>query len=192
MKTCSKCKLPKLESKFSQDKSTPDGLSYRCTQCNRENVRKYYYEHYEESQKKARERHKKTYIPHPRSKKPKQKKPRKIRTPAQKAEYYKTYFKKWRQENPDKHAIRRRIDSHTRRGREVNAEGSYSRSDVEQKFKDQNGLCFYCHIPLEKYEIDHFIPLVRGGSNWPDNIVLACPKCNNRKGKKLYPSEWTP
>ncbi|MBZ5623051.1 MAG: HNH endonuclease [Acidobacteriia bacterium] len=37
--------------------------------------------------------------------------------------------------------------------------------------------------------IDHYIPLSKGGTNFPDNIVLACWPCNNRKRAKL-PSEF--
>jgi 5-methylcytosine-specific restriction endonuclease McrA len=31
-------------------------------------------------------------------------------------------------------------------------------------------------------EIDHRIPLTRGGSNLIDNILPACRRCNRRKG----------
>jgi 5-methylcytosine-specific restriction endonuclease McrA len=33
------------------------------------------------------------------------------------------------------------------------------------------------------------IPLDRGGSNGPENIVIACPECNHSKHNKL-PHEW--
>jgi 5-methylcytosine-specific restriction endonuclease McrA len=36
--------------------------------------------------------------------------------------------------------------------------------------------------------IDYVIPLCRGGSHSEDNMKVACPPCNLRKGSKL-PSE---
>jgi 5-methylcytosine-specific restriction endonuclease McrA len=31
----------------------------------------------------------------------------------------------------------------------------------------------------------------RGGSNWPDNLVLSCQPCNGSKGAKM-PWDWQP
>jgi 5-methylcytosine-specific restriction endonuclease McrA len=33
------------------------------------------------------------------------------------------------------------------------------------------------------------VPIIRGGRNSPDNLVIACQVCNNRKYNKL-PHEW--
>ena len=35
---------------------------------------------------------------------------------------------------------------------------------------------------VEAYHVDHVVPLMRGGSNDPDNICLACKPCNLAKG----------
>lgn len=35
-------------------------------------------------------------------------------------------------------------------------------------------------------QIDHKVPKARGGSNEIDNLVLACPMCNSRKGTIPY------
>lgn len=32
--------------------------------------------------------------------------------------------------------------------------------------------------------IDHIRPLVKGGTNFQDNLVLCCSSCNNRKGER--------
>jgi 5-methylcytosine-specific restriction endonuclease McrA len=42
--------------------------------------------------------------------------------------------------------------------------------------------CSYCGGPFE--EVDHAIPLSRGGSNWPANLRPACKSCNRRKFTK--------
>ena len=50
-----------------------------------------------------------------------------------------------------------------------------------------NHTCQYCGKipPKEELTIDHVIPRSRGGrTNW-ENVVLACIKCNMKKGSKL-------
>lgn len=63
-------------------------------------------------------------------------------------------------------------------------EGVFTAEDMREKFNEQGGKCFYCRTQLESYHIDHKIPLCRGGSNWPSNIVCACESCNLSKGRK--------
>lgn len=56
------------------------------------------------------------------------------------------------------------------------------------KFK-QNSVqeCFYCKksIVFENSNIDHKIPLSKGGSNRRDNLVLSCIECNDKKKNNL-------
>ena len=55
-------------------------------------------------------------------------------------------------------------------------------SDVERLHGAQEGRCAYCGVPLDApYAIDHRQPLGRGGSNWPDNLALACLRCHTQK-----------
>lgn len=96
-------------------------------------------------------------------------------------------MREWVKANPESAAATR----DRRRAREVEAEGSYTREDVRAILKKQGRSCFYCSGPLTKFECDHFIPLSRGGTNWPDNLRLSCPPCNYSKGAKL-PWEWKP
>jgi 5-methylcytosine-specific restriction endonuclease McrA len=51
-----------------------------------------------------------------------------------------------------------------------------------------NHCCAYCgrSRPLE---VEHMIPLSRGGSHAAHNVVPACRECNARKGQKT-PCEW--
>lgn len=66
----------------------------------------------------------------------------------------------------------------------LGAEGSYSAEDVKLILEAQQGLCFYCEVPLSARHEDHFIPLSKGGTNYRWNIVLSCPACNLKKGNK--------
>lgn len=95
-------------------------------------------------------------------------------------------LKRWRKANPEQH----RAQLSKRRARKMNAEGQYNAQDIRDLYEEQQGLCAYCGIRLfDEYHIDHVVPLVRGGSNWPDNLMLACPECNSSKNDKLLP-EW--
>lgn len=70
------------------------------------------------------------------------------------------------------------------------AEGSHTRADVRRQYVMQGGKCFWCDRVLgEAFHIDHLIPISRGGTNGPENIVAACAPCNLSKGAKL-PLEW--
>lgn len=47
--------------------------------------------------------------------------------------------------------------------------------------------CRYCGRYLKQdIELDHVIPVVRGGSTNIANLVTACRPCNRRKGTRLW------
>lgn len=101
-------------------------------------------------------------------------------------EYHKGYQKRYRRENPHKIAVHHS----RRRARFVSAEGSFSGSDITSLFETQGGKCAYCGTSIKNgYHVDHIVPLSRGGSNWPENLCLACPPCNLAKNDKT-PEEW--
>lgn len=50
------------------------------------------------------------------------------------------------------------------------------------------GLCVYCglnEVSRSPLEIDHFVPLSRGGTNQMRNLVASCKRCNAEKGDML-------
>lgn len=94
---------------------------------------------------------------------------------------------KWARDNPEKHKAR----IARRRARMANVEGTHSADDLCMIIEKQSGKCFYCNGALNPCEFDHFIPISRGGTNWPDNIVAACKPCNASKNNKM-PWEWQP
>lgn len=87
----------------------------------------------------------------------------------------------WRDKNPERYRESRRLAAATRRARKKAAPGRFGQTDLDILFIRQLGACFYCRTILEEYHVDHFFPLAKGGSNGPENIVLACPSCNRRK-----------
>lgn len=78
-----------------------------------------------------------------------------------------------------------------RRARKLEAEGSFTTKDMRHQYKAQKGKCWWCSRPIawEEHHNDHLIPLSRGGTNWPNNMVVSCAQCNLSKNNKL-PEEW--
>lgn len=90
----------------------------------------------------------------------------------------------------DAYAETLRAKSNNYRARKLAADGTYTSDDIHLLFKSQKGLCWWCGKKVgKKYHIDHRIPLSRGGTNWPNNLCIACPSCNSRKRDRL-PHEW--
>ena len=53
-------------------------------------------------------------------------------------------------------------------------------------FGQQEGRCAGCRMdfPFKIFEVDHFIPQARGGTDHLDNLQLLCPHCNRIKGDR--------
>ena len=58
----------------------------------------------------------------------------------------------------------------------------------KEKLQLYASVCFYCGSN-KSIQIDHVIPLARGGRHSIGNLVAACAKCNNQK-KARYIMEW--
>lgn len=69
--------------------------------------------------------------------------------------------------------------------------GRINKNDL---FIKQKGKCNICNCKLNikhknrlnDAEIDHIIPLSKGGFNWSINLQLLCRGCNNWKGDRIY------
>ena len=68
------------------------------------------------------------------------------------------------------------------------------RVNVSDSLKKQvadraQGCCEYCKSQIRfspnSFEIDHIIPISRGGVNQLENMALACPQCNGHKSDKI-------
>ena len=87
---------------------------------------------------------------------------------------------RWQRENPEL----RRAQVLRRRGLQAGAVGAdYTTAALlAARVELYGGRCFYCGD--EATTIDHRVPLSRGGSHWPANLVPACRRCNSRKNVK--------
>lgn len=95
--------------------------------------------------------------------------------------------KKWRADNPAKVLENARKSSHTRRARQYKAGGSYTNEQLRDLIEKQKWKCagHACGISLRKSkELDHIVPIARGGSNDIANLQYLCPPCNRKKNAK--------
>jgi len=86
--------------------------------------------------------------------------------------------RKWAEKQPKEYF---RLKSHKRRTLKI---GKITKTIKDTLFKLQKGMCAVCKNKLTKYEIDHIIPLAKGGDHADSNLQLLCPSCNRSKAAK--------
>ena len=61
------------------------------------------------------------------------------------------------------------------------------RRELKNKLHNvQEGRCNLCHdefTGIQHFEMDHIVPVAKGGRDWVDNFQLLCSNCNRIKGK---------
>lgn len=98
--------------------------------------------------------------------------------------------KEWKKNNPEKAREIRIAGENNRRARVKNVGGKISAKRIRDLLIEQNNCCYWClEVFVKPYEIEHIIPLSKGGDNSEENIALACKLCNAQKNNKL-PEEW--
>lgn len=205
LKRCTKCgkDLPATPEYFYRDRSHADGLSSQCKECKAPAAAKWALinpEKKKDAQRKWVAKNKDRVTGYKRSYEVRNKdeqrerrkrwaknNPDKVSAKNRKRKaYLAEWMRKWRKDNPDKsRAVKAR-----RRARENASPTHYTAADVKRQYNAQKGRCYYCGCSVKSnFHVDHVIPLSRGGSNGPENIVIACQPCNKSKGAKL-PHEW--
>ena len=185
MKTCTKCGESKELNEFGVDKRNKDGRRQPCKECARAANREYIQR--PDAKKLAAKRAARWRERNP-------ERSREVRI----SHYYRHHkknlaaMKKWRESNAEK------AQAAEARWREANkprkAELQMRREarkrdqfvapvDPEEILIRDRGHCGICGDPImEPYHIDHIHPLAAGGTHEPDNVQLAHPACNWRKG----------
>lgn len=103
-----------------------------------------------------------------------------------KREYYQRNKDKWRTVWLSSMNVRRAIKARYLARLAAAEKIPYRRRDI---FARDNRTCIYCNAPAQC--LDHVVPLSKGGSDTPFNVVACCHTCNGEKGFKLL-GEWTP
>lgn len=96
-------------------------------------------------------------------------------------EAFKARAKAWNAANPET----QRICVRNRRARLKWAGGHHTKHDIAELLIKQKSLCVYCQTDIfARYEVDHIMPVSKGGSNNPENLQLTCRSCNASKRDK--------
>jgi 5-methylcytosine-specific restriction endonuclease McrA len=157
MKTCKRCRLPKPCNAFGVERRAKDGRDCYCRRCRTE-LRAAARAAHPETLERARRR--------------------------------------WLAEHPER---RREVASASQRRHREAARARWQRYQARKRdafvedvnplivFERDEGRCGICGEPVDqgRFEVDHVIPLARGGEHSYANTQPAHPLCNQRKGTSL-------
>lgn len=88
--------------------------------------------------------------------------------------------KRWQKNNPDKF----KTIQNNYRARRRKAKGSFTSDEWSNLCKKYDSTCLRCGSQ-DKMTVDHVVPLVKGGTNYIENIQPLCRSCNASKGAKV-------
>ena len=162
-KICTKCGKKKDINDFSKHRIMLDGLNCQCKECNIRAVRKWR----ESNREKVREINNRS----------RKNNPEKVRESK----------RKWWRNNPEKISFYHK----KRRAFRMNVEGSHTLGEWELLKKQYGYTCPCCKRtePEIKLTEDHIVPLIKGGSDYIENIQPLCKSCNSRKYTKVIKYE---
>ena len=171
IKFCSKCNSDKSTNNFCKASSTTDGLQFYCRSCTREANRISYAKKHPNYQPRRKGRdieNKKAYHEQWRR---------------DKRDIELVYERNWRARNPEANRLRH----HQRMARLNHAKGFATSEQIKQRIDYYGWRCAYCGGSFE--QLDHVIPISKGGTNWPANLRPCCSRCNAKKGQKYW-KDW--
>jgi 5-methylcytosine-specific restriction endonuclease McrA len=66
--------------------------------------------------------------------------------------------------------------------------GRMSKGYSKRLMIEQNGMCnaCKCDLSISGHELDHIVPISKGGPHCDANVQLLCPPCNRRKSAKSF------
>lgn len=175
-KTCSRCKQSLNCQLFSYRKAAKDKLTSWCKPCMAENARNRRLENLEKSRASSRAYYQLNKVAIQRNL---------AQWRRRNKDYLTTYQQEWRSKNTDKVRLYSRVHGSIRRARERAVDNFEITSRDIRRLLNQK--CVYCGN--SSTQIDHVIPLSRGGTNGIGNLASACTKCNASKNNRFV-MEW--
>jgi 5-methylcytosine-specific restriction endonuclease McrA len=205
VKTCTTCNISKPPGEFYRRAASPDGLSYICRACaaawrsaNRQML------HEIDAAHRAKPRYKQRRAAWRRANREHERATLRAwakANPAKRLQSARDYyarnrdkesrrFAKWAAANKDRRvqtcSQRRAKLRGCRRGDQRLVAAFYRLVRVAPVLQ-----CYWCGQIVEhaQRQVDHVIPIARGGAHAADNLCVSCRRCNQRKGAKL-PTEF--
>ncbi|MDU1313944.1 MAG: HNH endonuclease [Clostridium septicum] len=204
-KECSTCKNILELNKYSNNKSSWDGLKPYCKSCASEKGKTYRKENHEEDLRRKKEWYTNTKNRiEERTKKQltlgykvcnkcnKELEIKKYRERPNGGFYSvcreceNKYNKYYRKENPDTYKAIHSITEQRRRKMAKKVISTFNNSDWKQCKEYFNNECAYCGRSLKNLTQDHLIPLSKGGNYTKNNIIPVCRNCNSKKHNKDF------
>ncbi len=93
-------------------------------------------------------------------------------------------LKETRRKYEEKYPEKIRAGKHTRRTKILGLDSKIDANYIKFLKIAQGMKCNYCNQTMNKYQIDHIVPIARGGDNKNENLQLLCAPCNRQKGAK--------
>ncbi len=171
-RTCRKCGRRRYLKFFAKNKGSKDGHIHTCKDCHR----KYTQKHYERNKLVYKERAASWYHEnHEVAKAAKLKAARRFRE--KHPEKARASSRAYKKANPQKCAEY----ENRRRARKMHTQ--VEPVDRREIYERDNGCCHLCGNPVtfRAMELDHVIPLSRGGTHTKNNLKVAHAICNRRK-----------
>ena len=170
MKTCTKCRESKPTDQFHRKAASKDGLQGRCKVCQADQQaanRAANPEKIAAQQSACRAANPEKYAA--------QQSARRAANPEK--------FRAWDAAYAKAHPEKRAATTARRRARKAGAAGTFTTEQWAARLDYYGGKCIYCGT-TDNIQIEHRIPLSRGGTNWPSNLIPACRSCNCKKNTK--------
>jgi 5-methylcytosine-specific restriction endonuclease McrA len=173
-KLCRRCGHEKSLAKFYLDKRSGRPRS-PCRECirvreNEYRRRVYYTPQFQASKRASRERCREAH------------KRYNLEWVAQNRDKVNARQRRWAKANPE---MRKAIRDTWRAKRRSQEAGGLTSAQLRQWLQDQKKVCHWCGARcVGKYDVDHIIPLSKGGKHEARNLCIACRTCNRRKHAK--------
>ena len=162
-KECSRCNRWLDLSMYNKDKSKWDGLHGFCKDCKKKIDREIYRKDPDKKCQKVSEYQKRTGLI--------------SKSRPYNPDYYKSPKSRIKKQERDKR--RRMLVKYANKKERIT---DVTISILKEKYGNK---CAYCGNDVtDSFEIEHKLPLFRGGQNNIDNLALSCESCNRKKGKK--------
>ena len=181
-KHCKYCDRVRDASCFTRRVASPDGLSYKCRECQSAYAKERYRSNPAVSDA-AKARAKKWVESNPEKRLEVTRSFRKRHLLSER-ERGREYAARARIENPALVRKKGLEAARIRRRRAIAADAFPHKEAARRLVQRANGLCTYCRGLFTSLTIDHFTPVVSGGSGQLSNLFPCCKSCNASKGAK--------